>query len=311
MDQLTNQIVNRALSRRGFLAGAGVATAATLTGCGSSTNNNIPTATTPAPTAVSDVDVINFALNLEYLEAEFYLRAVTGSGVPTADGGAGTNVNIAFTGPVAGFSSANSFYQEIAVEFGQQELQHIRTLRAALTAAGATPISSPALDYTTGFNGLATAAGLSGFNPFGSMLNYFIAALGFEDNGVEAYTGAAALLTNTQNLNIAAGIQAAEAYHSASMRTLIVGSNDATTISNYNKVIMARGTLGGNTETQVSPGTNGGASTIVQADPNTSVGYARSVDNVLHIAYGATGAGLSKGGFFPNGLNGTIKTTAS
>ncbi|GAA3749630.1 ferritin-like domain-containing protein [Terriglobus aquaticus] len=311
MDQLTNQIVNRALSRRGFLAGAGVATAATLTGCGGSTTTTPTQPTTPPATALTDVDVINFALNLEYLEAEFYLRAVTGQGVPTADGGAGSNVNISFTGPVAGFSSANAFYQQIAVEFAQQELQHIRTLRAALTAAGATPISSPALDYTTGFTGLATAAGLTGFNPFASMLNYFSAALGFEDNGVEAYTGAAALLTNTQNLNVAAGIQAAEAYHSASLRTLIVATGDSTVIGNYNKLIAARGTLGGSTETQVSIGGAGKASVIVQADPNTSVGYARSVDNVLHIAYGATGAGLSKGGFFPAGLNGNIKTTAS
>ena len=131
---------------------------------------------------------------------------------------------------------------------------------------------------------------------------------------MEAYTGAAALLTSTANLNVAAGIQAAEAYHSASMRSLIVASGNSTVITNYNAVIAARGKLGGNTETQVSSGISGttvGPSVIVQADPKSSVGYARTVDQVLHIVYGAASAGLSKGGFFPNGLNGNIKTTTT
>lgn len=310
MDHLTERLVQRALSRRNFLAGASVATAAAVTGCGSDTTFTPPTPTTPTPTAITDVDVMNFALNLEYLEAEFYLRAVTGTGVPTADGGAGaSNVNFSF-GTRVTFGS-NAFYQQISVEFAQQELQHIRALRAAITAAGGTPINSPNLDYTTGFTGIATAAGTPGFNPFGSPLNYFIGALSFEDVGVTAYTGAAALLTSSANLNAAAGIQAAESYHSASMRTLLALSNDATAIANYNKVSGVRATLGGGNETTLTTGNATTPSTIVQADPSTSVGYARTVDQVLHIVYGAAGVGLSKGGFFPNGLNGKITTTAS
>jgi hypothetical protein len=60
-------------------------------------------------------------------------------------------------------------------------------------------------------------------------------------------------------------------------------------------------------------------STVVPADAN-AIAYHRNTDQVLHIAYGTfsntsgsttPAAGVAKGGFFPNGLNGNIKTTQS
>jgi hypothetical protein len=73
-----------------------------------------------------------------------------------------------------------------------------------------------------------------------------------------------------------------------------------------NQVSALRATLGGGNETALS------TMSIVAANPSNAVGFSRTTDQVLHIVYGTGGtAGVAKGGFFPNGMNGTIKVTAS
>jgi hypothetical protein len=71
------------------------------------------------------------------------------------------------------------------------------------------------------------------------------------------------------------------------------------------KISMASGNMSA-AETAVS------TTSIVAADSTNAIAFPRTTDQVLHIVYGgASGVGVSKGGFFPNGLNGKITATAS
>ena len=311
--EILNEIMKKkAVSRRNFLAGASTATAAAmLVGCGDS--GTPPTTTTTATTTtttVTDNDILNFALNLEYLEAEFYLYAATGKGLSATDALSGAGTTIVPSG-IAAVAFSSTALQQYAVEIAQDELNHVRLLQSAITANGGTPVARPAIDLTF-FATLAVAAGITTtatFNPFSSSLNFLVGAFVFEDVGVTAYSGAAPLLKTTSILSAAAGLQAVEAYHAAEIRTLLVAmaaaSNDQTYVGIANKVSTLRATLGGGNETQLS------VSSIVAADTTNAIAFSRTTDQVLHIVYGATGVGLAKGGFFPNGFNGNIKVTAS
>ena len=309
------------------MAGAGaLGAAAVLDGC-SSGSSTITTVTTPTPAAaLTDTDYLNFALNLEYLEASFYLYAATGSGLPaTSMTGTGTQGTVSGGAQVTGLTTAQ---QNILNEIAFDELSHVNFLRGAL---GAQAVAMPNINVGTSFQTLATAAASASpsanlpttFSPYASFANFLIGAFIFEDVGVTAYSGAAPALTSATNLNYAAGILAVEAYHAGYVRTAITATAQAagssTLIGYANAVSTLRGTLGGGNETPlvalpatIAANGNYTASGIVAASTTNAIGFSRTPDQVLHIVYGAGGgAGVSSGVFFPNGLNGNIKTTAS
>jgi hypothetical protein len=262
-----------------------------------------------AQSTVTDTDILNFALNLEFLEAQFYTLATTGmtltqaAGISTASGSgtAGGTVTVK-AGPMVPFTAGDSL-QSFAMEVAQDEQNHVKFLQSAL---GTSAVAMPNIDLLNSFNALAQAAGLgSSFDPFASETNFLIGAFIFEDVGVTAYQGAAPLISNTTYLDKAVGIHGVEAYHAASVRTRIFQAG--TTAQQISQAVAAtRAKLDGTGNDDIGVGVNSsGAATIVDNDAN-GMTYARTTSQVLSIVYGGGAAGTG-GAFYPNAMNGNIK----
>ena len=270
MSPVTDKRASDLRGRRHFLSTLGMAGAVAgvgaMTGCSNDGPIAIP-ATTP-----SVLDVLNFALNLEYLEASFYAYVATGTGLPAADMGAAPGAvtggaKVAFVNPVVA---------SIANQLATHERQHVEFLRATISAVGGTPVDMPALNLAAG----------------GSVTNdatFVAAARQLEAVGVSAYIGGAQYLTSSvPALNYAAQILDTESQHAGFLRELCI-------------------ILGVN-----SPAVDGqdqppSTAKIFNTGATTGLNPVRTTSQVLQIVYAAAGTlGATKGGFFPNGLNGAI-----
>ena len=315
--------------RRRFLKFAGTSTIAVgglalLNACGDDDNDSpAPTPSpspspTPTPTTSSvDLDVLNFALNLEYLEAQFYSFAAFGTGlsadiVGSSPGAVTGGRKVNFTDPLVA-----AYAREIAAD----EIAHVKFLR---TAIGSTAVAQPALNIdgssTGAFTAAARAAQVIGasevFDPYASDEAFLLGAYIFEDVGVTAYKGGAPLLTSKVYLEAAAGILAAEAYHAGLIRTVLYAKGiDATNLLrvNANKISDARdsldGTMGNNANLDEGITNTDGSANLVPTDGN-GIAFSRTTGQVLNIVY-LNKAATTSGGFFPSGLNGNIKTSAA
>ena len=263
----------------------------------------------------TDAEILNFALNLEYLEAEFYQNAVFGTGLP-ANMLTGTGTQGAATGGRQ-VSFSDPSVAQFAKEIAKDEMEHVTFLRTAL---GSAAVAQPTIDIGTSptgaFSSAARAAGLVGagasFDPYANDANFLLGAFIFEDVGVTAYKGAAPLLANKTYLEAAAGILAAEAYHAGLVRTVLYIKGVATPAlrTDANAISDARDSLDGPTDDdQGITGSDPTTANIVPVDSN-GIAFSRTPGQVLNIVY-LTPSATTHGGFFPNGVNGDIMMSAA
>jgi len=126
-----------------------------------------------------DVEIVNFALTLEYLEAAFYteaLKQVSGMG-----------------GEV----------KELATTLRDNEDEHVDALTATVKKLGGKPAAKPGVDFG---------------NAFASESSFLKTSQTFEDLGVSAYNGAAPEIESKEVLGAAGGIVQVEARHAAAIR---------------------------------------------------------------------------------------------
>ncbi|MEG3174628.1 ferritin-like domain-containing protein [Sphingomonas sp. RB3P16] len=321
IDVLDRRVERRNERREFFRTAFG---AAAVAGAGIGAMSLGSRASAADPTTPTDPDILNFALNLEYLEAQFYSVAVNGTGLAASmlsgtgtQGAATGGRKVVFTDPLVA-----AYAKEIAAD----EITHVSFLRTAL---GSSAVAQPTIDIgvspTGAFSSAARAAGLiasapagtaqtSFFDPYASDDAFLLGAFIFEDVGVTAYKGAAPLLTKTY-IEAAAGILAVEAYHAALVRTALYARGVATPSlrTSADAISNARDSLDGTSDLDqgISPTTLNGAlaSNIVPLDPN-GIAYSRTTGQVLNIVY-LNNASVTMGGFFPAGVNGNIKTSAA
>jgi hypothetical protein len=259
--------------------------------------------------APSDASILNFALNLEYLEAEFYLHATTGMGLPMD-----LTIGKGKRGEVSGGRAVpfiNPTIRKIALDIAKDEKEHVAFLRSAL---GNAAVARPAISLDASFTAAAMAAGLitkgQTFDPYANELNFLFAAFIFEDVGVTAYKGAAPFITNKTYLSAAAGILAVEAYHAGIIRTTLYteGIENPAVYGDVQKISDARDSLDGPSDDDQGIGT-AAVSNFVPTDTNAIV-YGRTPGQVLNVVY-LNPAEVRSGGFFPAGVNGRINTSGN
>jgi hypothetical protein len=249
---------------------------------------------------ITDEDIFQFALNLEYMEAEYYLRGTRGKGLDASDIGADP-------GKVNGGDQVpfkNKAIKEFLQEVAENELAHVRFYRKTL---GGEAVDRPAIDFDAGFSAAAKGAGLgSNFNAFENEMNFLLGGMLFEDVGVTAYAGAATALKEKEHLEAAAGILAVEAYHMGMARSLLYEMGEEAWKA-ANALSDARDKLDGPDDKDQGIRVDGKAN-IVPSNAD-GIAFRRTPQEVLHIVYLTGQQGVSKGGFYPNGMNGTLKTT--
>ena len=302
---LVRDMINRSAEnetdRRVFLKAAGVAGLGTV-GAGAATVLGASSASA-AGRGPSDAAIFNFALNLEYLEAQFYWYAAYGEDIghkfTSGKGDRGGVVGghkVPFKTP--GIAS-------MAREIAQDEKDHELFLRKTL---GGAKVAQPKIDLKNSFSAAATAAGLikpgQTFDPFADEDSFLLGAFIFEDVGVTAYKGAAPLINNKAFLEAAAGILSVEAYHAGIVRSKLYDKGQFKAVA---AISDARDSLDGtkNLDQGLGRPLKGN---LVPTDRN-GITYSRSAGQVLNIVY-LNPKSVNKGGFFPKGVNGAINKSA-
>ena len=128
-----------------------------------------------------DVEILNFALTLEFLEAAFYESALK---------------------QVGGLSGE---VKELATTLRDNENEHVGVLSATIKDLGGTPVKAPKVDFG---------------KAFASQGSFLKLAQTLEDTGVSAYNGAAPSIESAEVLGAAGSIVQIEARHAAAIRLL-------------------------------------------------------------------------------------------
>ncbi|CAA0834277.1 Unknown protein [Striga hermonthica] len=270
---------------------------------------------------IYDHELMAFPLNLEYLEAEFFLCGAFGYGLDHEAR------QIAMNGPrPIGCTKANlgKYVLDNIKQMAYQEVGHLRAIQGTLqNNTGKPGFPRPQLDLSSSVfaNIMDNAFGETldpPFNPYQNDINYLIASYAIPYVGLTGYVGALPCLFNPTYRKLVGGLLAVESGQDAVIREMLYERADQLVkpyrfkVSEFtSKISSLRDNLGGQgvkdegIVVDKSQGAEGKIAGNVLAGNENSVAYDRTPEEILAIVYGS-GDVHKPGGFLPNGGGGAI-----
>ncbi|XP_071688528.1 ferritin-like catalase Nec2 [Rutidosis leptorrhynchoides] len=264
----------------------------------------------------ADKNILEFALNLEYLEAEFFLYGSTGKGLDHIQPG------LAGGGPPpmgARMARLTPLLRNIITQFAFQEVGHLRAIKGKIGGG----IPRPLMDLSSKSFAITISKAfgrplIPPFDPYANDINYMLASYMIPYVGLTGYVGANPKLQSSTAKQLVAGLLGVESGQDAVLRTLLynrgaekVAPYGITVAEFTDRISGLRNKLGHaglkdkGLIVPVTLGVEGKMPGNLLIADTDSLSYGRKPPEILRIVYGS-GKEQVPGGFFPSGANGTI-----
>ncbi|XP_047961251.1 desiccation-related protein PCC13-62-like [Salvia hispanica] len=263
----------------------------------------------------SDVDLLEFPLNLEYLEADFFAWGALGRGIDHFE------PNLTKGGPKPlGVKKAklSPLIKDIIAQFAFQEFGHLRAIQETVPGFPRPLLNLSAASFATVIN---TAVGKTlqpPFDPYASDINYLLASYLIPYVGLTGYVGANPKLKSSTSKKLVAGLLGVESGQDAVIRALLYERAKSKVhpyrftvaeltdkISNLRDKLGKNGTKDEGLIVRPAEGAEGRIAGNVLAGDKNSLAYDRTPEEILRIVY-ASGKETHPGGFYPKGASGNI-----
>lgn len=289
------------MNRRNFLQRAAVGTSLVLPisslllgkkAMGTSEPSQAP------PLSPTDLTLAAVAVNGAYLEAEFFLRVLTGNGLSAAD-----TSGVGPAGPVLApkedpLEFRNATIKAVAEQLARDEFGHLHVVRNLFTSFGLTPPARPTIDLTSSFSALAEGAGIHrDFVPFDSERDFSLFAFFLEQITSSTFVGAISVLQNDVVKATAASLLGDEAAHNGFSRVVLAQEK---LIDDANRIAAFSQRLVNSAKTIIQPLFDDGRLILAPVGDDGLVVPLdlRGFQNLVFL-----GINANAGGFYPNGLN--------
>ncbi|KAJ0923024.1 hypothetical protein HanPSC8_Chr05g0210801 [Helianthus annuus] len=261
------------------------------------------------------MNLLEFPLNLEYFEAEYFLFGSMGKGLDAiqpalAAGGP----------PPIGAKQANlsPLVKDIITQFGYQEVGHIRAIKKMVPGFPRPLLNLSAEAFGTVINAAFGMPLSPPFDPYANDINYLISCYIIPYVRLTGYVGANPKLESPVSKELVAGLLGVESGQDAVIRSLLYErANEKvvpykTTVGEFTvKISQLRNKLGNDglkdegLKVPIELGAEKKIQGNVLAADEDSLSYGRTPEEILRIVYG-TGDAKSPGGFYPKGGDGVI-----